>query len=275
MSTVMLSTHSELGSAADAALKAAVRLWFVVAVAGQLIFVYYIAAFYGGTAVRGDFQAWNKVLVQGYAVGQTIRNIALSSHLALAALITFCGALQLIPQVRARFPRVHGWIGRVYIPIAFLMAGSALYLILSGRKLRMDVTQHVALGINALLIMLCAAMAARYAIARDFDAHRRWALRLFLVVSGQWFLRVGLMLWVFLDGTAAEFDPRTFQGPILSFLSFLQYLVPLAVLELYLRAQDRAGALGRLAMAVTLFVLTTAMGVGIVSATLRMWLPRI
>ena len=275
MSAITWSNRSEPLYLADAALKTAAQLWFVVAVAGQLIFVYYIAVFYGGSAVRGDLQAWNKVLLQGYVAGQTIRNIALSSHLALAALITFCGALQLIPQIRARFPRVHRWIGRVYIPIAFLMGSSALYLILSGRRLRMDVTQHVALGINALLIMLCAALTWRYAVARDLGAHRRWALRLFLVVSGAWFLRVGLMLWVFLNGSAEAFDPRTFQGPVLSFLSFLQYLVPLVVLELYLRAQDRAGARGRLAMAVSLFVLTMAMGIGIVSATRSMWLPHL
>jgi len=256
-------------------LRSAARLWFVVAVTGQLIFVYYIAVFYGGPALRGDVQSWNKVLLQGYAAGHTIRNLALSAHLLLAATITFCGALQLIPQVRARFPRVHRWIGRIYIPIAMIMGASALYLILSGRRLRLDVTQHVALGINALLIMLCAALAWRYAVARDLDAHRRWALRLFLVVSGAWFLRVGLMFWVFLNGTAEAFDPRTFQGPVLSFLSFSQYLVPLAVLELYLHAQDRAGAFGRVAMAAGLFVMTVAMGVGIVSATMFMWLPRL
>ncbi len=38
-------------------------------------------------------------------------------------------------------------------------------------------------------------MALRYALARNIDAHKRWAVRTFIVVSGVWFFRVGLMLW--------------------------------------------------------------------------------
>lgn len=275
MSTVVLPDRYELASLADTALKAAAHLWFLVAVTGQLIFVYYIAVFYGGSAVRGDFQAWNRILADGYVTGNTLRNLALSSHLLFAATITLFGALQLIPQIRARFPVFHRWIGRMYIPIAFTMGISGLYLIFSGRKIGADVTQHVALSINALLIIICAAMAWRYAVVRDLATHRRWALRLFLVVSGAWFLRVGLMFLVFLNRAPAGFDPRTFQGPFLSFLSFTQYLLPLAVLELYLRTQERAGALGRLAMAASLFVLTMALGIGILAATRSMWLPHI
>jgi hypothetical protein len=81
------------------------------------------------------------------------------------------------------------------------------------------------------------------------------------------------MLWIILNRSAAGFDPAIFQGPFLSFLSFAQYVVPLAVLELYLRTQDRAGAPGKFAMAAGLLVLTIAMGVGIFGATMRLWLP--
>lgn len=275
MSTFVLPDRVEVSSAADSALKAAAQLWFVVAVTGQLIFVYYIAVFFGGSALRVDFQAWNKVLPHGFMSGNIIRNLALSSHLFLAALITFCGALQLIPQVRGRFPIVHRWIGRTYIPIALAMGVSGVYLIFSGRKIGADVTQHVALSINALLIIVCASMTWRYAITRDLPAHRRWALRLFMVVSGAWFLRVGLMFLVFINRVPAGFDPRTFQGPLLSYLSFTQFLLPLAVLELYLRSQNSTGANARLAMAIGLFALTVAMSIGIYAATMNMWLPYI
>jgi len=95
------------------------------------------------------------------------------------------------------------------------------------------------------------------------------------VASGVWFFRVGLMLWVLLNKGPAGFDPKTFQGPFLTFWAFGQYLLPLAVLELYLRARDRGGAPARLAMAAGLFVLTVAMGVGIVVATMGLWLRHI
>src|SRR5688572_30478347 len=110
---------------------------------------------------------------------------------------------------------------------------------------------------------------------RNIDAHRRWALRLFIVVNAVWFFRVGLMLWLLLNRGPAGFDPKTFTGPFLSFWSFGDYLIPLAVLEIYLRVKDRAGTWGRLTMAVTIAAFTVAMGVGIVVATMGMWLPRL
>src|SRR6202044_2686777 len=71
------------------------------------------------------------------------------------------------------------------------------------------------------------------------------------------------------------FDQTTFSGPFLTFMSFAQYLVPLAVLEIYLRTQDRAGAAGRFAMAAGLFLLTVMLGAGIVAVTMAAFLPNI
>ncbi len=51
--------------------------------------------------------------------------------------------------------------------------------------------------------------------------------------------------------------------------------MPLAVLEIYLRTQDRAGAAGRFAMAAGLFVLTLMLGAGIVAVTMAAFLPNI
>jgi hypothetical protein len=135
-------------------------------------------------------------------------------------------------------------------------------------------TQHLSISLNALVIMGCAVMALRYARARRFAEHRRWALRLFLVSGGVWFFRVGLMLWLIIHRAPVGFDPKTFQGPFLTFLGLAQFLLPLAVLELYLRA-ERSSPLGRLAMAGGLVVLTLAMGAGIGAATVGMWLPRL
>jgi hypothetical protein len=275
MSTAVLTTRLGLNSVADTALKAAAGFWFVVAVTGQWIFVFYIASFYGVSAARGNIEVWNKTLAHGWVAGNPIGNTALTAHLLFAVLITLSGALQLIPQIRARFPVFHRWNGRMYVLVAFTMGISGLYLLLSGRNVVGDVSQHVAIGINALLILVCAAMAWRYAVARDFKTHRRWALRLFLVVGGVWFFRVGLMFWLLLNKGPVGFDPNTFQGPFVTFLSFAQYLLPLAVLEIYLRTRDRNGATGKLATAAGLFVLTAAMGVGIFAATMGMWLPRV
>ena len=258
---------------ADKALKAAAAFWFLVAVIGQWMFVAYILSFYGGAVVAGDLAKWSKVVSPGYVHGDSMGNFALAMHLVVAVIITVGGPLQLIPQVRARVPVFHRWNGRVYLLTAFLAGISGLYLVWIRGGVFGNVVQHAGISLNAVLILLCGAMALRYALARRFDVHRRWALRLFLAVSGAWFIRVGSMLWVILNGSSAGFDPAMFQGPVLSFLAFTQYLVPLAVLELYLRTKDRAGAPGKFAMAGGLVVLTVAMGVGIIGATMRLWLP--
>ncbi len=133
----------------------------------------------------------------------------------------------------------------------------------------------MALSLNAILIMACAAMAVRHAMARQLAIHRRWALRLFLVVSGVWFFRVFLMLWLTLWQGPAGFDPETFTGPFLTFLAFGQYLVPLSVLEVYLRVRESGGTASRFVVAGSLAFISMAMGLGIFAATLGMWLPRL
>jgi len=274
-STSALQRWHSLPRLADRALQATSAFWFLVAVLGQWMFVVYIVSFYGGAVVQGDLARWSKVVSPGYIRGDGMGNFALALHLVVAIIITVGGPLQLIPQVRARVPVLHRWNGRVYMLTAFIVSLTALYLVWIRGGVFGNVVQHFGISLNAVLIMFCAAMALRTALARRFDLHRRWALRLFLVVSGAWFIRVGSMLWMILNRNPAAFDPRTFQGPFLNFLAFAQYLLPLAILELYLRTQDLAGAPGKFAMAAGLLVLTIAMGVGIFGATLRLWLPHI
>ena len=244
-----------------------------MAVAGQWIFVSYILAFYGGTAARGEWSEWKKILTRGIVSGDTMGNAAIVAHVFLAVIITVGGPLQLVPALRARAPSFHRWNGRVYLTTAMASSISGLYMIWS-RGVGGSLVQRVGISVNAILIIACAVIALRSVLAGNIRRHRRWALRLFLVVSGSWFFRVGLMFWIAANRGPAGFDPTTFRGPFIDALSFAQYLVPLAVLELYLRTRDRAGAPGRYAMAGSLLVLTAAMGLGIVVATRVMWLPR-
>jgi tetratricopeptide (TPR) repeat protein len=260
---------------ADGALKTAVRFWFVVTMFGQWLFAFYILSFYGSGAARGDLAAWNKVLPHGYVPGATMGNAAVVGHILFAALVNLAGALQLMPWVRSRFPTFHRWNGRVYLLAALVMAVSGFYMAWFGRALVGDASQHLVISINALLILVCGAMALRYALARDFRTHRRWAIRLFLVMSGVWFFRVGLFLSFILFRGPVGFDPKTFTGPFLTALGLAQYLLPLAVFELYLLAQERGSRAGRIAMACGLLVLTLGIGAGIAGVTSGVWMPRV
>lgn len=264
-----------LRGVADKALNASTRFWFLVMVAGHAMFAYYIVAFYGGAAVDGNLLQWNKVLDDhGYRAGDIAGTVFLALHLLLAAIITVGGPLQFIPGLRARAIAFHRWNGRLYIFTAFAASLSAFYLILTrgGTIAGPFVTAGIVL--DGALIMTFATLALRHARARNIVAHRRWALRTFIAVSGVWFFRVGLMFWFFVNqGPVGHTDG--FDGPFDLFWAFGCFLLPLFILELHLRTQRRAGPVGKLAMAATLFVLTIAMGTGIAMATLMMWLPRV
>lgn len=255
------------------ALSASARFWFLATVIGQLFFAAYIVALYGGTAARGNLPGWNAVMSHGHVPGDGAGNVATGIHLLLAAILMLGGALQLVPQVRRHLPALHRWNGRVYLAGAVLAALSGLYM-LWWRGAVGDTTQHLGISLNAVLILVFAGLALKNVLQGDIAAHRRWALRLFLAVSGVWFFRVGLMCWLAVNGGPAGFDPQTFTGPALSILAFAQYLLPLAVLEAYLRCRDGGNAMLRLGMAAVLALLTVAMSVGIAVAAMGMWLPR-
>lgn len=263
------------GRFAAASLRGVAAFWFVAAAFGQLLFAGYVAGFYGRSAWQGRPELWDKVLPHGYVAGDTFFNLVLGLHLAFAFVITVGGLMQLVPAIRRRLPALHRWTGRTYLAAAAIMSVGGLVMVW-GRGAAGDLPQHIAISINACLILACAAMAWRHARARRSDLHRRWALRLFLAVSGVWFFRVGLMFWIALNRGPVGFDPKTFSGPFLTVLAFAVYvLLPLGVLEGYLRAQRSRSAPAQFAMAGVLVLLTLAMAAGTAAAAAIMWLPRL
>lgn len=258
----------------DKALEKSAQLWFLVAVIGQWIFVYYLVVFYLGSAIQGNFAAWNNIAVEAYTPGKFLDNLAFAMHVGLAILIMIAGPLQLIPKVRKIFPTFHRWSGRAYLVAIVFTSLAGLFLVWV-KGMERGLLQDLGLSLDAVLIFVFAVFTLRYALAGNIAKHRRWALRLFMAVNAVWFFRVGLMFWVFVNQGPVGFDMETFQGPFLDFLFFAQYLIPLAILEMYFRSQDCDGVRGRIAMAASLIVLTVAMGVGIFAAIKLMWLPNV
>lgn len=256
------------------ALSIAATAWCVAAVLGQLMFGVYVVGFYGRTLAAGQPELWNKVLPHGYAPGATLANLVMGTHLLLTVIVVVGGALQLMPSLRRTVPAFHRWNGRVYIVCALLLAIGGLGMVWT-RGTVGGAAQHVAISINGLLLIAFAGMAWREALARRIDAHRRWALRLWIAVAGVWFFRIGLMAWIVANRGPAGFDPKTFQGPFLSFLAFAQFVIPLLVLELYFRVKQRGGAQAQAALATGLGLLTLLTAASIAAATMLMWMPRL
>ncbi len=274
MSELVLDQKVHVVSSGDRPLQLAANFWFITAVFGQWLFASYLMLFYGGTAARGELHLWKEKLTHGYVPGDSVGNTAVAAHLLLAVIIMLLGSLQLIPQIRTRLPVFHRWSGRLYLLAVVVTSIAGLYMLFVHGTVGGLVLQ-VAQSLDALLILVFAGIALRAAMQRDFNAHRRWALRLFMVVSAVWFFRVGLMLWLVIHQAPVGFDPNTFTGPFVTFIAFAQYVIPLLVLECYFRAQDSASARAKIALSAVLVILTLAMAMGIFGAWMGLWLPNL
>src|SRR5260221_7484394 len=228
MGEAFLESGVKWNSVASTALKAAARFWFAVTAAGQLIFAVYVTLFYGGTAANGHVEMWRRHLTHGIVRGDALGNVALVFHLIAAVILSAGGAIQLIPQVRNAVPRFHRWLGRIYIVTAVLTSVAALYMVWV-RGTVGDLSQHLGGSLNGVLIILFAGLALRTAMARKLGVHRPWALRLFLVVSGVWYLRVGLMAWLNLNHRPVGFNPKSITRRFIMEPTLAQCLFDLAV----------------------------------------------
>lgn len=270
---VKLSEKSPAFLQPQTALELSMQLWAVVAIVGQWLFVAYIVLTYWLTAARGDLASWSEVLPEGLIAGDSVGNAAMVMHMLLAAIITFGGTLQLIPKIREIAPQFHRWNGRIYVTTAFVMALSGLYIVWT-RGTVGNWVQHSAVSINGVLILAFAVIAVRHIRAGNVSAHRRWALRLFVVVSGVWFFRVGLMFWLAVHQKPVGIDFESFTGPYLYFLAFAQFLLPLAVLEFYLRARDGDIAVGQWSVTTLLIISSLATALGVFAVSMGMWFPK-
>ena len=240
---------------------------------GQWLFALYVLAFFGRLLLQDGIDGLKEAhLFNGFIPGDTVGNYAVAGHVLLAVFIMGAGPLQLIPQIRARFPVFHHWTGRSYILAAVTSSVAGLYLIWT-RPIFGGLVNNIGTSLDGVLVIVFAAIALRYAIARDIRTHRRWALRLSWwqarLVPPRGTVRVGFPhRW-------RRYRLQTFTGPFVVVAHFGQYLLPLAVLEVYLRARDGDNARFQLATATGLSVLTILMGIGIFLVATNSWFQRI
>lgn len=243
---------------------------------GQLVFASYVLAFYGGALLQGAPQRWNQILPKGHVVGDTLGNGMLGLHLLAAVVFVVAGVLQLLPAVRRRVPALHRWSGRSYLVLAAMLALGGLWLVWVRQGVAGDRSQHLAITVNAVLILVCSWRAWGAARRRDLATHRRWAIRLYLVASGVWFFRVGLMAWLALHQAPVGFDPKTFSGPFLTSLAIVVYVAgPLSVAQAYFGALQARRRGVKLAAALWLLALQAVLVIGVFAASAGLWIPRV
>ena len=253
---------------ADAVLRSAVGCWFVVTAIGQWLFMYYVVALYGASTVTGHFEDWTRktTLFKGYIPGDTLGNLSFAAHVLFAAVVAFSGVLQLIPQIRERAIALHRWNGRAYLVAATVISGGGLYMVWV-RHASFNSLNTISVSLNVVLILVFVAAAWRAARVHDIDGHRRWALRTFMVANGPGlFVRVAYAGWSVFAHGAGTTDGMN--GPMNYVFAFGSYLLPLGVLELYLRARASASTAARFAIAIVLVACATYMTAGTLAAAM-------
>ncbi|MCR9196124.1 MAG: DUF2306 domain-containing protein [Hyphomonas sp.] len=248
------------------------RAWFTVAAIGQLAFVVFIIAFYYTRTFSGDFAAWNdKALIDGFKEGDIMGNMMFAIHVVLAAVMTVSGLIQLIPQIRSRAPRVHRMSGRVFVLLACLLALGGLWL---GwvRGTQLSSISALSVSLNGVLVLAFAVPTVAYAVRRNIALHQRWAMRFFLVASGVWFVRVGIMGWLSIAQGPVGMN-ASMSGPADIAITFGSYLIPLAIYEAYYRARSSSYDTAKASAATLVLVATLVTAIGVYGTIFNMWLP--
>lgn len=255
-------------------LSASVSSWVVIALLGQWLFAFYIVTLYVMPLVTGQPENANLAdPITGVVRGDTLGNIRLFLHVIPAALLSFCGVLQLIPKIRNNFPSVHRWNGRLFLTLGVIGALGGLYLTWI-RGSRLSDIGAVGITLNGLLIPLAAVIAWRYAINKNFNQHKRWAIHTFILVNGVWSFRLYLMAWYLINqgprGNSDQLD-----GPTDLTISFACYLIPMLIAECVFWAKRQSAPWRKWVVAGVMSIGTLLTFIGIVAATMFTWLPHI
>jgi uncharacterized membrane protein len=259
-------------------LSSALLRWSSVALVATVwlsaaLFGLYILAFYAGALWDGEMQRWNEVLPRLYDRDAPGATAGIALHFAAGGVILLLGCVQLLSSVRARYPALHRWLGRLYVVAALLAAVGGLTSIalkgtVGGRVM------NIGFGLYGVLMLVCAVETWRHARARRLEQHRAWSLRLFALAIGSWLYRMDYGFWLLLtDGWGHTAD---FRGPFDVVMAFFFYLPNLLIAELFIRARrGSAPPVLRLAAAGVLTAATGFLLLGTYFFTRYLWGPAI
>lgn len=238
-----------------------------------LLFGLYILAFYAAALYDGNMTKWNKILPGLYQPGSRAATIGIGMHFAAGGIILVLGCVQLIEKIRQLYPKVHRWVGRVYVVASLLAAiGGLIFIFIKGTI--GGTVMDIGFGLYGVLMFVCAIETIRHAKARRLTKHRVWALRLFSLAIGSWLYRMDYGFWFLLaDGAGHSKD---FHGAFDQVMSFFFYIPNLLVVELFVRAREvKSSPIIKITASVVLFTATLFLLLGTYFFTDRLWGPAI
>jgi len=251
-----------------------INAWVVITLIGQWFFASYVFVLYVFPIVTGNPELVNlSQPIIGYVKGDIFGNAALFSHVIPAALLSVGGIIQLLPMVRRKYPAVHRWNGRMFLSLGLMGALSGLYLTWI-RDARLSNVGSLGITLNGILIIVAVVFAWRYAMAKQFDIHMRWAIHTFILVNGVWFFRLYLMAW-YAANKGPNGNTSTIDGPMDIFLSYACYGIPMIIAECVFWAKRQKQATTTWAVSALTAIGALIKLMGVVAAIFMMWIPRI
>lgn len=214
--------------------------------------------FMWGHYLLAPFSSWNVLLPHLYSRTRPVATFGIGLHFLGGSIAIMLGAIQLIEQIRKRWPFVHRWVGRIYILCSCLTAIGGLLFILRqgciGGRL-MD----IAFSACAILTLLSAVQTYRYAaIFQDYEMHKLWAWRLYSLMIASWMYRIEYSVAMIFR---IPHDPKHYSYALDQVMDFFFYVPNLLVVEVLWRTRHSnkpkrvSYVLGSLFLSVALVVL--------------------
>jgi hypothetical protein len=151
-------------------------------------------------------------------------------HAATAATALIIGPWQFLTKLRARFPLLHRWLGRIYVG-ACVVGGLSGFVLALGASSGPAAT--AGFGMLAVAWTGSTLIAWRLALKRRFVAHRRWMIRSFALTFAAVTLRLYLPLAPALPLSMAD----AYRA-----ISFLCWVPNLLLAEFLLRREKQGAA---------------------------------
>jgi uncharacterized membrane protein len=155
-------------------------------------------------------------------------------HTSFGGLALLLAPWQFVARLRQRRPRLHRWIGRVYVG-CILVSGVAAYPVAFGTVAGPIAAAGFATMATAWLTVTAIAFEA--ARRRRFAAHRRWMVRSFALTLSAVTLRAVLLV----PALVPTHWPLDFMS-VYRASTWISWVLNLALAELWLRATDPARA---------------------------------
>jgi len=250
-------------------LKKSTYVWFLSTILCGWIFITYLLLYYIFPAVYSGLVAWSgNQLVTGYVANDPVGNYFVATHIFVSVLILGLGPLQLVPKIRVKYPVFHSWVGRVYLSAVIITSIAGLYMVWVRGNPQAGLVEHIGTTLGGGLILIFSVLTYYYARIKQIVVHSRWALRLFLVASGVWYIRLGYGWFYFLDLQSSSV--KTFS----IFISYANYLIPLILLEFYFFTSKKQFRLFKSIMVLLFLGVTIFTVLGTVFAIKYVWLPK-